>query len=157
MTLMPVSRTSCTGRCCVNAGGFLCVSHCSPCTSPRPSMGFPSTLKRRPSVAVPTGVLMPILFVSTRISRRRPSPAEIMMQRTLPSPMCCAASMTYGSSESGMVSSVQSMERMGGRVLSSKKTSATGPITCMIVPVFNSVSILSPFGRLLPSRRQPLP
>ena len=141
--MIPVSRISSAGFCSSNVGGSLWISHfssvsgCSP-----PSIASPNTLKRRPRVFSPTGVLMPLPVAVTSMSLQRPSLEASIIQRTVSLPICCATSITHFLSP--LLTSSASL--IAGRFSSSNATSTTGPITCIIFPL---LLILSPIRRII--------
>ncbi len=61
-------------------------------TGPSSSTGWPTTLRMRPSVALPTGTMMGLPVFFTGMPRERPSVVSIATQRTVFSPRCCATS-----------------------------------------------------------------
>ena len=92
---MPVSSTSVEGRTSVKEGGSRWIGRrISALTSPLPSIGSPTTLNMRPSVASPTGIVMEEPVFTASQPREMPSVEESAMQRTSPPPICCTTSMT---------------------------------------------------------------
>ena len=89
MTLMPVTRIELSVDWSMNSGalawiGALCVWS----TGPRSSIGSPTTLRMRPSVAGPTGTVICAPVSRTDWPRVRPSVASIAIVRTVFSPKC---------------------------------------------------------------------
>ena len=66
-------------------------------TGPLPSMGWPSTLKTRPSVASPTGTVIGPPVSRASVPRARPSVVVMATARTQLLPRCCCTSQTSGS------------------------------------------------------------
>ena len=151
MTLMPVSRISVVGFCWANTGGARWIDHFS-CASTVPfsSMGCPSTLNIRPSVASPTGASMVRPVDSTSSPRPIPSLGESIMQRTVSPPICCATSImrTCPSGATDRASLIS------GRPPPSKATSTTGPVTCTTVPLRFIVFFLTFYARLPSARKR---
>ena len=63
-------------------------------SGPLSSTGSPMTFMMRPSVASPTGTVMPSPVSRTSMPRTRPSVESMAMERTVFSPRCCATSRT---------------------------------------------------------------
>ena len=90
---MPVSSTSVEGRTSVKGGASRWMGmRFSASTGPLPSMGSPTTLNMRPSVASPTGIVIDAPVLTASMPREMPSVAESAMQRTMPPPVCWTAS-----------------------------------------------------------------
>ena len=134
---MPVSSISTAGLCSSNLGGSLCIVQCSSFSRlAPPSIVSPNTLKSLPSVASPTGTLIPSPVATTSMSLLSPSEAVSMIHLTMFPPWCeetsirhflpwlstYRASLIFGTSSSG------------------NRTSTTGPITCIILPFFILIS-----------------
>ena len=108
MTLMPVSNICARGSSSSNGGGSRWMSQRSS-TAPMSSVssGSPMTLNTWPSTASPTGTVMPRPVLRTTAPRTRPSVGFRQMQRTRPSPICCATSavtVTFSPSSSRSIS-----------------------------------------------------
>ena len=95
MTLMPVSNASIFTFWSTRAGGARWIgSFFVALTGPFSSTGSPTTLRMRPSTALPTGIeMLAPVFLAT-IPRTSPSVESIAMQRAVFSPRCWATSMT---------------------------------------------------------------
>ena len=57
-------------------------------TSPLPSIGSPTTLNMRPSVASPTGIVIDAPVLRALMPREIPSVAESAMHLATPPPVC---------------------------------------------------------------------
>ena len=92
---MPVSSISVAGWISVKTGGLRWMGRrSSVSTGPLPSIGSPTTLNMRPSVASPTGMVMEEPVFTASAPREIPSVEERAMQRTSPLPICCTTSST---------------------------------------------------------------
>ena len=148
---MPVSNDCTRTSISVNGGGSRWIGRrCSARTGPRSSTGWPTTLKIRPRVSLPTGTAIgaPVFF--TGWPRTRPSVESIEMQRAVSSPRCCATSITRLSGRSSIAGLVRvSAVYTGGSAPAGNSTSTTGPMTCSTRPCLRSMEIAVD---MLPSR-----
>ena len=97
MTLMPVSNIVVRASSWSKAGALRWMAHRSSTSSSSPSSRFmqsPVTLNTRPSVTSPTGTEIGPPLSVTSAPRTMPSVGFIEIERTMPSPMCCATSST---------------------------------------------------------------
>src|SRR5688572_20114369 len=104
-------------------------------TGPWSSIGLPTMFRMRPSVALPTGIMMGLPVSVTSMPRTRPSDASIATARTTDSPRCCATSRTrlsFSEERLGFVT-VRAF-RIVGSLPWGNSTSTTGPMTWMILP-----------------------
>src|SRR6266446_1100401 len=116
------------------------------CTGPRSSTGSPTTLRMRPKVSGPTGIMIGPPVSTTWVPRTSPSVVSIATVRTVLSPSCCATSRTRVRSPWSMCSAL----KISGSS-PSKRTSTTAPMTWVIVPMlFLAMSPNFPCG---PSQR----
>src|SRR5947208_2961372 len=95
-TLIPVSNISCVGVSSSTGGASWWIGRRSTSagSSGPKSIGSPSRLKMRPSVARPTGTLIGPPVSVTSAPRARPSVVSIATARTRSSPRCCWTSHT---------------------------------------------------------------
>mmetsp|Transcript_7769 Transcript_7769/g.19833 ORF Transcript_7769/g.19833 Transcript_7769/m.19833 type:complete len:236 (+) Transcript_7769:903-1610(+) len=101
ITLMPVTRISCSVDWSTNSGASLWIgSNWSASIGPRSSIASPITFMIRPRHLLPTGMEMGLPVSTTFCPRTRPSVASIAIVRTVPSPRCCATSRTRRMSKS---------------------------------------------------------
>ncbi len=131
MTLMPVSKTSTFVDWSMKAGGALWMGEnlVAP-TGPASSTGSPTTLRMRPSVSLPTGIMMGLPVSLTSVPRVSPSVESMAMARTVDSPRCWATSRTRLSARAEMLGLVSvSAFRILGSIPGGKSTSTTGPMT----------------------------
>ena len=92
---MPVSSISVVGVRSSTSGASRWIGHRSSVTTGSPrSMGSPSRLKMRPSVASPTGTVMGPPVSTTSVPRARPSVVSMATARSRSSPRCCCTSQT---------------------------------------------------------------
>ena len=77
-------------RAAAGRGGWASVRRRRP--GPRPSIGSPSRLKTRPSVALPTGTVTGAPVSTHSMPRTMPSVLPRATQRTRPPPRCCCTS-----------------------------------------------------------------
>src|SRR5699024_6631736 len=103
------------------------------------SIVSPSTLNSLPSVFSPTGTWIPAPVAVTSISLWSPSLAESIRQRTSLFPRCWATSIMHFFP----LLSTCSASLIKGRSPSSNTTSTTGPMTCMILPLFIIITVLT--------------
>src|SRR5215831_7283939 len=131
MTLMPVTRISASVDWSMNSGaGRWIGKRRLVCTGPRSSTGSPTTLRIRPKVSGPTGIVIGPPVSTTWVPRTSPSVVSIATVRTVFSPSCCATSRTNVRSLRSTCSAV----RISGNS-PSKRTSTTAPMTWVIVPM----------------------
>ena len=92
--MMPVSKSSSVGSSDSKSGAGRWIGQRSASSRPSSmwSMGSPSTLRMRPSVAAPTGTVIGAPVSTTSVPRARPSVASMATARTLLSPRCCCTS-----------------------------------------------------------------
>ena len=134
---MPVSSTSVFVDCSTRAGAFRWIGLRRTCSGiGLLSIGSPSTLKMRPSVASPTGTVMGPPAATASIPRTSPSVGPMAMHRTISSPRCCATSTV---SRLPSFFSIQTASFISGRTPPLNLMSRTAPITWVIVPVFCAV------------------
>src|SRR3984893_12079390 len=99
-------------------------------TGPRSSTGSPITLRMRPRVSGPTGIMIGLPVSTTSAPRTSPSVVSIAIVRTTFSPSCCATSRTNVLPLSLRCSAL----KIAGNS-PSKWTSTTAPMTCVTVPI----------------------
>ena len=129
---MPVSSSSVEGRTSVKGGASRWMGRRrSASTGPLPSIGSPTTLNMRPSVASPTGIVIGAPVFQASIPREMPSVAESAMQRATPPPVCCTVSSTTVRSGRRISMALYSSGSSSG----AKRISTTGPITFLTSPL----------------------
>jgi hypothetical protein len=150
---MPVSNACTCVACSVNAGGGRWIGYLLALSiGPFSSTGRPTTFMMRPSVASPTGTVMPSPVSMTSMPRTRPSETSIEMVRTVFSPRCCATSRTRFQGSSLMAGfETLSALKIAGRLPSGKWTSTAGPMTWMIRPLLG-MGVVNLSGLLRPRR-----
>ena len=137
MTLMPVTSTSAEVDCSEKLGASRWMTLVvSAAIGPASSIGSPMTFMMRPSVAGPTGTVMPAPVSTTSWPRVRPSVVSMAMARTVFSPRCWATSSTRrkGAPVRWSVLVVSSAFRMAGR-WPSNSTSTTAPMIWAMRPL----------------------
>src|SRR5690348_7527350 len=129
----------------MNSGADLWIGErCLVTTGPRSSTGSPMTLRMRPSVSGPTGIMIGSPVSTTSAPRTSPSVVSIAIVRTVFSPSCCATSRTRVRPLFSMCSAFW----IAGKS-PSKCTSTTAPITWVTVPmVFLAMFLGFPCGGL---------
>jgi hypothetical protein len=161
ITFSPVSRNSgrvtCSSKEWERAGGW---DSLSASTGPRLSMGSPSTLKMRPRVAWPTGIVIgwPVLIAS--MPRRKPSVASMATQRTQSLPRCCCTSTVSlsplrqdldGVIDLGQVRPVRKLDIDDG---THHLNHAAPALLTISPPPMLSASVVGPRDGTAPSRRR---
>src|SRR4051794_7506250 len=127
---MPVIRISASVDWSMNSGAALWIGERRlVMTGPRSSTGSPITLRVRPSVSGPTGIMIGLPVSTTSAPRTSPSVVSIATVRTVFSPRCCATSSTRVRA----ALSTCSADRIDGRS-PSNRTSTTAPMIWVIVP-----------------------
>src|SRR5262245_10113133 len=134
---MPVSKACTCVSWSVNFGASRWIGdRVEVATGPFWSPGSPITFMMRPSVASPTGTVMPCPVSRTSSPRTRPSVVSMAIVRTVFSPRCCATSSTrfQGWSLIAALVTVRAL-KIGGNLPSGNSTSTTAPMTCMMRPL----------------------
>ena len=110
MTLMPVSKISVLGSRSVNFGVSRWIGQRSTSlgSGGPPSTGSPSTLRIRPSAALPTGTVIACPVSTTSMPRVTPSVVLIATARTWFCPMCCCTSAVSRTLKPPVLSSISS-------------------------------------------------
>ena len=104
-----------------------------------PSIELPITFSNRPRAASPFGITIGLPKAATFNPRRNPSVASIAIQRMVFSPRCCWHSIIKLSFPSRIISNASLIAGKSPPSLS-KLTSTTGPITCIISPMFLAIN-----------------
>ena len=143
MTLMPVSNSSVLVDRSSTVGASRWIGqYSSASTGPRPSIGSPSRLNTRPSVALPTGTVTGAPVSTHSLPRTRPSVLPRATQRTRPPPRCCCTSpvrLIFDALVLGRRSSRRCRSPAGWS--SSNSASNVEPMTCVTWPMFFAVAV----------------
>src|SRR5437870_3291241 len=136
---MPVTRISASVDWSMNSGAGRWIGiRWLVTTGPRSSTGSPITLRIRPRVSGPTGIMIGPPVSTTSAPRTSPSVVSIAIVRTVFSPRCCATSRTRLRPALSTCSAL----RIDGNS-PSKWTSTTAPMTWVIVPTILEAMIRS--------------
>ncbi len=143
MTFTPVSNIWALGSSESNEGALRCISHRS---APTPAVGssrpWPITLNTWPSVASPTGTVMPLPVLRTTVPLVRPSVGFMAMARTRWEPICWATSATIVTLLPSTVTSNSRAVLISGSSPWGNSASMTGPAMPTMWPSRRSVAVV---------------
>jgi hypothetical protein len=153
MTLMPVSNIWSVVDCSSKLGAVRWIGRrISVSTGPCLSTGSPRTLRMRPRVCLPTGMVTGAPVEIAFMPRTRPSVGCKAMQRTRPSPVCWATStvMWIGSGTSKPSLVMRIAVWMTGICSGANWMSTAGPATWITFPstsVAVALDMMFPYSR----------